>query len=422
MFQAPRGTSDHLPEEQKYWRFIESKAVEVAARFGFGRIDTPAFEDSNLFIRSVGEGTDIVEKEMYTFDDRGGDSITLRPEGTAPVCRAYLEHGMHNLPQPVRLYYFCPVFRYERPQAGRFRQHHQFGVEVLGDGDPSVDAEVIEVAWDLMTSLGLTDINLLINSVGDPQCRPAYVEKLREYYSGHKEKLCTDCKERLDRNPLRLLDCKVERDHVLGNDAPKSADNLCGDCSEHWNKLLKYLDAMRLPYQIDHRMVRGLDYYTRTVFEVQPVDGGGQSTICGGGRYDGLITALGGRDTPGIGFATGLERLTLNLKRSEVSVPEEPKPRYLVANVGEDARIAALELSVRLRRAGVGVILGSGTRGLRGQMRQANALEIPFALILGDDEIEKGEVMVRDMESSAQESRPVAEFIEEVTKSHGRDA
>ena len=422
MFQAPRGTSDHLPEEQKYWRFIESKAVEVAARFGFGRIDTPAFEDSNLFIRSVGEGTDIVEKEMYTFDDRGGDSITLRPEGTAPVCRAYLEHGIHNLPQPVRLYYFCPVFRYERPQAGRFRQHHQFGVEVLGDGDPSVDAEVIEVAWDLMTSLGLTDINLLINSVGDPQCRPAYVEKLREYYSGHKEKLCTDCKERLDRNPLRLLDCKVERDHVLGNDAPKSADNLCGDCSEHWNKLLKYLDAMRLPYQIDHRMVRGLDYYTRTVFEVQPVDGGGQSTICGGGRYDGLITALGGRDTPGIGFATGLERLTLNLKRSEVSVPEEPKPRYLVANVGDDARIAALELSVRLRRAGVGVILGSGTRGLRGQMRQANALEIPFALILGDDEIEKGEVTVRDMESSAQESRPVAEFIEEVTKSHGRGA
>ena len=422
MFQAPRGTADHLPEEQKYWRYIESKAMDVAARFGFGRIDTPAFEDSNLFIRSVGEGTDIVEKEMYTFDDRGGDSITLRPEGTAPVCRAYLEHGMHNLPQPVRMYYFCPVFRYERPQAGRFRQHHQFGVEVLGDADPSVDAEVIEVAWDLMTSLGLTGINLLVNSVGDPQCRPAYVAKLREYYSGHKDKLCADCKERLDRNPLRLLDCKAETDHALGNDAPRSTDNLCEDCSEHWNKLLKYLDAMQLPYQIDHRMVRGLDYYTRTVFEVQPVDGGGQSTICGGGRYDGLITELGGRETPGIGFATGLERLTLNLKRSEVPVPDEPKPRYLVANVGDAARIAALELSVRLRRAGVGVILGSGTRGLRGQMRQANALEIPFALILGDDEIEKGEVMVRDMESSAQESRPVAEFIDEVTKSHGRGA
>ena len=419
MFQAPRGTADHLPEEQKYWRFIESKAMDVAARFGFGRIDTPAFENSNLFIRSVGEGTDIVEKEMYSFDDRGGDSITLRAEGTAPVCRAYLEHGMHNLPQPVRLYYFCPVFRYERPQAGRFRQHHQFGVEVLGDADPSVDAEVIEVAWDLMTSLGLNEINLLINSVGDSECRPAYVAKLKEYYSGHQAVLCDDCKSRLDRNPLRLLDCKVETCHALGNDAPQSAENLCDDCGEHWAKLLSYLDKMQLPYQIDHRLVRGLDYYTRTVFEVQPVDAGGQSTICGGGRYDGLITELGGRETPGIGFGTGLERLTLNLKRSEVPVPDEPSPLFLVANVGDDARIAALDLSVRLRRAGVGAILSSGTRGLRGQMRQANALNIPFTLILGDDEIEKGEVVVRNMESSDQESKPLEDFIAEASKSYG---
>jgi histidyl-tRNA synthetase len=419
LFQAPRGTADHLPEEQKYWRFIESKAMDVAARFGFGRIDTPAFENSNLFIRSVGEGTDIVEKEMYSFDDRGGDSITLRAEGTAPVCRAYLEHGMHNLPQPVRLYYFCPVFRYERPQAGRFRQHHQFGVEVLGDADPSVDAEVIEVAWDLMTSLGLNEINLLINSVGDSECRPAYVAKLKEYYSGHQAVLCDDCKSRLDRNPLRLLDCKVETCHALGNDAPQSAENLCDDCGEHWAKLLSYLDKMQLPYQIDHRLVRGLDYYTRTVFEVQPVDAGGQSTICGGGRYDGLITELGGRETPGIGFGTGLERLTLNLKRSEVPVPDEPSPLFLVANVGDDARIAALDLSVRLRRAGVGAILSSGTRGLRGQMRQANALNIPFTLILGDDEIEKGEVVVRNMESSDQESKPLEDFIAEASKSYG---
>ena len=416
-FQAPRGTADHLPQEQKYWRYIESKATDVAARFGFGRIDTPTFEDSNLFIRSVGEGTDIVEKEMYTFDDRGGDSITLRPEGTAPVCRAYLEHGMHNLPQPVRMYYFCPVFRYERPQAGRFRQHHQFGVEVLGDADPSVDVEVIEVAWELMIGLGLNEINLLINNVGDAQCRPAYVAKLKEYYSRHQASLCLDCKARLERNPLRLLDCKVETCHAIGNDAPRSAENLCEECSDHWTKLLSYLDIMQLPYQIDHRLVRGLDYYTRTVFEVQPVDGGGQSTICGGGRYDGLITELGGRETPGIGFATGLERLTLNLKRSEVQVPDIPSPKYLVANVGDSARNAALELSVSLRRAGVGAILSSGSRGLRGQMRQANALEIPYALILGDDELEKGEVVVRDMESSVQESKPLAEFMEEVSKS-----
>ena len=416
-FQAPRGTADHLPQEQKYWRDIESKATDVAARFGFGRIDTPTFEDSNLFIRSVGEGPDIVEKEMYTFDARGGASITLRPEGTAPVCRAYREHGMHNLPQPVRMYYFCPVFRYERPQAGRFRQHHQFGVEVLGDADPSVDVEVIEVAWELMIGLGLNEINLLINNVGDAQCRPAYVAKLKEYYSRHQASLCLDCKARLERNPLRLLDCKVETCHAIGNDAPRSAENLCEECSDHWTKLLSYLDIMQLPYQIDHRLVRGLDYYTRTVFEVQPVDGGGQSTICGGGRYDGLITELGGRETPGIGFATGLERLTLNLKRSEVQVPDIPSPKYLVANVGDSARNAALELSVNLRRAGVGAILSSGSRGLRGQMRQANALEIPYALILGDDEIEKGEVVVRDMESSVQESKPLAEFMEEVSKS-----
>ena len=415
-FQAPRGTSDHLPEEQKYWRYIESKAQNVAERFGFGRIDTPAFEDSNLFIRSVGEGTDIVEKEMYTFDDRGGDSVTLRPEGTAPVCRAYLEHGMHNLPQPVRMYYFCPVFRYERPQAGRFRQHHQFGIEVLGDADPSVDAEVIEVAWELMMSLGLNNINLLINSVGDPQCRPAYVAKLKEYYSSHEASLCPDCRARMDRNPLRLLDCKVETCHSLGNDAPKSAENLCEECSDHWVKLLTYLNTIELPYQIDHRLVRGLDYYTRTVFEVQPVEAGGQSTICGGGRYDGLITELGGRETPGIGFATGLERLTLNLKQNDIQIPELPSPKYLVANVGDDARSAALQLSVRLRRAGIGAILSSGSRGLRGQMRQANALEIPYTLIIGDDEIEKGEVVIRDMGSSLQESKPINEFMETATK------
>ena len=414
VFRAPRGTADHLPEEQKYWRYIESKAVEVANRFGYGRIDTPAFEDSNLFVRSVGEGTDIVEKEMYTFEDRGGDSVTLRPEGTAPVCRAYLEHGMHNLPQPVRMYYFCPVFRYERPQAGRFRQHHQFGVEALGDADPSVDAEVIEVAWELMGSLGLRDITLLVNSIGDSECRPAYIERLRDYYSGHHERLCDDCRDRLGRNPLRLLDCKVETCHALGDEAPRSTDYFCEDCREHWDKLSTYLDAMNLPYNVDHRLVRGLDYYTRTVFEIQPLDVGGQSTICGGGRYDGLITELGGRATPGIGFATGIERLTLNLKRDEVPVPDEPSPRYLVANVGDNARTAALELAVRLRRGGVGAILSSGSRGLRGQMRQANALGIPYVLVLGDDEIARGEVMVRDMTASTQQSRPLAEFLAEV--------
>ena len=342
MFQAPRGTTDLLPEEQKYWRYIQSKATDLAHRYGYGRIDSPVFEDSGLFIRSVGEGTDIVEKEMYTFEDRGGDSVTLRPEGTAPVCRAYLEHGMHNLPQPVRLYYFCPVFRYERPQAGRFRQHHQFGVEVIGDADPSVDAEVIELAWQLMDNLGLRDINLFVNSIGDSECRPQYVDQLKSYYTEHYSRLCQDCRNRLERNPLRLLDCKVETCRALGAAAPRSVDHLCVECQEHWGKLLGYLQSMGIPYQVEHRLVRGLDYYSRTVFEIQPADVGAQSTICGGGRYDGLIEQLGGKHTPGVGFGSGLERLALNLKRCEVPVPDEPKPTYLVINVGDAARPAAL--------------------------------------------------------------------------------
>ena len=414
MFQAPRGTTDLLPPDQKYWRYIESKAVDLAQRYGFGRIDTPVFEDSDLFVRSVGEGTDIVEKEMYTFDDRGGDSVTLRPEGTAPVCRAYLEHGMHNLPQPVRLYYFCPVFRYERPQAGRFREHHQFGAEVLGDPDPSVDAEVIELAWQLMLSLGLRDIGLLVNSIGDSQCRPGYIAELRSYYSGHRDSLCDDCCNRLVHNPLHLLDCKVETCQAFGDNAPQSTDHLCLECQDHWDKLQVYLAGMEIPYRVDHRLVRGLDYYTRTVFEVQPAEGGSQSTICGGGRYDGLIHALGGRDTPGIGFATGMERQALNLKRSEVTVPQEPAPTYLVVNVGDGARAAAGDLAARLRRAGVGAILASGSRGLRGQLRQANALEIPYALILGDDEIQRGEIVIRDMGSSTQETRSLQTFLDGV--------
>ena len=265
-----------------------------------------------------------------------------------------------------------------------------------------------------MGNLGLRDVRLLVNSIGDGNCRPEYIGRLRDYYSGHHERLCDDCKERLERNPLRLLDCKVETCRALGDEAPQSTDYLCDDCREHWERLSAYLDAMALPYTTDHRLVRGLDYYTRTVFEIQPLDVGGQSTIVGGGRYDGLIGELGGRATPGIGFATGIERLALNLKRDEVPVPDEPSPQYLVANVGNNARTAALELAVRLRRAGVGAILSSGSRGLRGQMRQANALNIPYVLVLGDDEISSGQVVVRDMAASTQELRPLADFLEEI--------
>lgn len=410
-FQAPRGTADRLPAEQKYWRYIETHATDVARRFGYGRIDSPMFEDAGLFVRGVGEGTDIVEKEMYVFEDRGGDQLTLRAEGTAPVCRAYLEHGMHNQAQPVRMYYLCPVFRYERPQAGRFRQHHQFGVEAIGDGDPSVDAEVIELAWTFIHDIGLSDITLLTNSIGDGQCRPEYIAALKSYYQGQTANLCPDCRQRLERNPLRLLDCKVETCRALGEEAPKSVECLCTECQSHWDRVRSYLDAAGIPSRVEHRLVRGLDYYTRTVFEIQPAVEGAQSTILGGGRYDGLIEQLGGRPTPGIGFGSGIERLALNLRRDEIPVPSEPSPRYLIATIGEDARVEGVRLASRMRNAGVGAILANGGRALRGQMRQANALGVAAALIIGDDEVRDGTVVVRDMGTSSQETVPVDQFL-----------
>ena len=412
-FQAPRGTTDRLPPEQKYWRYVEDAAVSVARRFGYGRIDSPMFEDAGLFVRGVGEGTDIVEKEMYVFADRGGDQLTLRAEGTAPVCRAYLQHGMSNRPQPVRMYYLCPVFRYERPQAGRFRQHHQFGVEAIGDGDPSVDAEVIELAWTLMHDIGLSDLALLVNSIGDPECRPEYMAALKAYYEKQRAHLCGDCRQRLERNPLRLLDCKVETCRALGNEAPKSVECLCAGCESHWRSVQSYLKAAGIPARVDHRLVRGLDYYTRTVFELQPAVGGAQSTVCGGGRYDGLMEQLGGRPTPGIGFGSGLERLILNLQRAETPVAEEPSPQYLIATVGAEARLAGVRLARRLRTAGVGAILANGGRALRGQMRQANALGMGAALILGEDEVRDGTVVVRDLRTSEQRAVAVETFLVE---------
>ena len=414
MYRAPRGTADILPEEQRYWRYVEAEAREVARRYGYGRLDTPVFEHSNLFVRGVGQVTDIVEKEMYTFQDRGGDYVALRPEGTAPVCRAYLEHGMRNLPQPVRMYYFCPVFRYDRPQAGRFRQHHQFGVEALGDGDPSVDAEVIEMAWQLMKGLGLRDLTLLINSIGDPQCRPAYLERLKAYYASRLDRLCRDCAERLERNPLRLLDCKQSACTDMAREAPQTVESLCQECRDHWERLLSYLQKLEIPFTVEPKLVRGLDYYTRTVFEIQPPEEGGQSNICGGGRYDGLIQELGGPPTPGIGFGSGLERMILNIKRQNVAVPEGSFVSAVVAHLGDAAKEAAMSLASELRSRGVGAVLAPAGRSLKSQMRYANSLGIPYALILGEDEMKNGSVIIRDMSRGEQREAPIQEAAQEL--------
>jgi len=404
LYRAPRGTTDILPEEQPYWRYIEQKATGVCQLYGYERIDTPAFEETRLFQRSVGEVTDIVTKEMYTFKDKGGGELTLKPEGTAPVCRAYVEHGMHNRPQPVRLYYLATTFRYERPQAGRYRQHHQFGCEAIGDGDPALDAEVIELAWQFFSSLGLGKLKLELNSIGCKKCRPAYLSSLKEYYSGHTQSLCPDCKIRLERNPLRLLDCKNPSCQKLAAQAPRSAEHLCAECAEHFRELKRYLNLLELPLTENHRLVRGLDYYTRTVFEVQPEAEGAQSTLGGGGRYDDLIEELGGKPAPALGFAAGIERIILNLKRQNIPVPPLGKPQVFIASIGEEAKEGAVKLAARLRRSGIGLIQAQGSRSLKAQLRQANRLAIKYAIIIGEEEVKSGQVILRDLTSSEQKS------------------
>ena len=403
---------DVLPDEQPYWRLVEQVAAEVCDRFGYGRIDTPSFEASGLFHRSVGETTDIVEKETYTFNDRSGESVTLRPEGTAAVCRAYLEHGLHVQPQPVRLYSVrAPMFRYDRPQAGRLREFHQLNVEAIGEASAAIDAEVIEVAWTFFRTLGINDLTLTLNSIGDKTCRPVYLEALRHYYEPLLPELCPDCKRRFHTNVLRLLDCKQNQcqPHIAA--AAKSVDFLCAPCKIHWAELTGYLAVLGIPYSPEHRLVRGLDYYTRTVFELQPNVEGAQSVLGGGGRYDGLIEELGGRPTPGVGFACGFERIILNLKRQGIQPPAPAKPAAVVVSLGGSARDPAMKLASALRANGLSVLLAPAERSMRAQMRYVSSLEAATAVIVGEDEVRKGVAMVKDMTTGEQREVPIAEVV-----------
>jgi histidyl-tRNA synthetase len=417
MYQAPRGTADILPEEQPYWRYVEEKAARIAQLYGYQRITLPTFEDTRLFARTVGEQTDIVQKEMYTFEDRGGNSLTLRPEGTAPVCRAYLERGLQNLPQPVKLFYITSIFRYDRPQAGRYREHRQFGVEAIGEGDPALDGEVIDLAWQFYRSLGITQLHLKINSIGCKDCRPAYLARLKEYYTTCNQELCPDCKLRLEKNPLRLLDCKTTTCQQIARSAPKNYEQLCPECAAHFRQLQKYLQLLGLPFEIDHCLVRGLDYYTRTVFEIQPELEGGQSTLLGGGRYDGLIELLGGKPTPGIGFGTGIERIILNLKRQNVAIPSMPGPQVYLAALGEPAKDATIKLAADLRKQGISVLQTTGNKSLKAQLRQANSSGVRYTVIIGEDEIKHGTVQLREMSTSQQQTIP-QEKLPEIIKNN----
>jgi len=402
VYKAPRGTVDILPQDQLYWAHVTERAAATCSLYGYERIDTPVFEDYGLFARTDAQGTDLVEKEMYVFEDRSGQRLALRAEHTAPVCRAYLEHGMFNQPQPVRLYYVGSAFRYERPQAGRYRQHHQFGCEALGDASASLDVEVIEVALSFLASLGLQDLSVVLNSIGCRKCQPEYVEVLRSYYQPLASQVCDDCRVRMVKNPLRLLDCKEASCRVIVDEAPHISDHLCPDCEAHFEEVKAQLNALGVGYSLNHRLVRGLDYYTRTVFEIQPKREGGQSAIVGGGRYDGLIEAIGGKPTPGVGFAMGLERVILNLKEQERGVPATTAPRVYLASLGQSARRSAVALGAELRAAGHSVVASTGEKSLKAQLRHANSLGVKYTVILGDDEVRDGRVVVKRMTDNTQ--------------------
>ena len=410
MYKAPRGTSDILPEEYVYWKYIEEKVAFLCQLYGYQPLSTPIFEDAQLFTQTVAGGTDIVDKEMYIFEDKSGQELALRAEGTAPVCRAYLEHGLFNLAQPVKLYYIGPAFRYERPQSGRYRQHHQVGFEALGEADPALDAEVIEMAWQFFLSLGLSGVSIQLNSIGCKLCRPGYLEVLKQHYSSYADRLCPDCKARLTRNPLRLLDCKKASCQNIAKTAPKIPDYLCPECQLHFQSVQKYLGTLSTPFQLNHRLVRGLDYYTRTVFELEPQEKEGQSTLGGGGRYDDLIEALGGKPTPGVGFAAGLERIILNLKGQHLDIPPLPKPDVFIAYLGYEAKIQAMKIAAELRKAEIATIMATGDKSLKGQMRQAHSLGSTHVLILGEQESRNRNVILRDMRNGEQQTIPLAEI------------
>lgn len=416
MIRKPRGTADILPEEAATWQYIEAKAREVACRYGFGEIRVPTFEVTELFSRGVGDTTDVVQKEMYTFTDREGRSLTLRPEGTASVARALIENGRCSDPMPLKLFYIINCFRYEKPQAGRSREFYQFGCEMYGASSPAADANIIAMASAFIRELGIENVTLHINSIGCPECRPAYREALKNYFKEHEAELCDTCRQRLESNPLRILDCKSPVCSEIAKDAPKSIDHLCPDCDAHMKSLTAQLDAMGIDYVIDTNIVRGLDYYTRTVFEfICPVIGA-QSTICGGGRYDGLMKELGGPELPGIGFAMGLSRLILAMNECSKTITANNSPELYIAPMGDAAVTKASAICEGLRREGIKAESDLVGRSLKAQMKYADKIGAHYTLILGDSELESGVAQLKDMTNSTQREVRIDEIAAELTK------
>jgi histidyl-tRNA synthetase len=411
--QRAPGTQDLLPADQPYWEAMEAAAKDQAARFGYRRIETPIYEPTDLFVRGVGEGTDIVTKEMYSFSDRGGRSLTLRPEGTSPIVRSYFDAGMQVEPQPVRLFYIGPFFRAERPQAGRFHQFRQFGIETIGDASPLLDVEAIVLGWNWFAGLDIGGVSLHLNSIGDEVCRPAYRELLREYFRPHLATLSETSRTRFEKNPLRLFDSKDPQDEPLKRNAPRIVDHLCGHCAEAFRVVKEGLTAQQIPFELDPNLVRGLDYYTRTVFEYQHESlGGAQNSLGGGGRYDGLAAALGYRSTPGVGFAMGMERTAMVLKQSKPLVPPTPDVYAVALEPADELYVFNLATTLRARR--ISVVFDPGPSRLDAKLRKAAKRGARVALIVGPEEREKKQIVIRDMRAKTQTSVAEQELLSTV--------
>ncbi|NLM72826.1 MAG: histidine--tRNA ligase [Clostridiaceae bacterium] len=395
--KAPKGTRDILPEDIYQWNFVEEKFANLCKRFGYKEIRIPVFEHTELFQRGVGDTTDIVQKEMYTFLDKGGRSISLRPEGTAGVVRSFIEHGMSSLPQPVKLFYQITAYRYENVQKGRYREFNQFGAELLGASDPAADVEIITLLALFFQDLGIKNLELNLNSIGCPKCRGEYNKKLRAYLESKIEGMCDTCKDRFHRNPLRILDCKEETCKSIVKDAPALLDNICDECRDHFKKVTDKLNAIGIIYNIDKGIVRGLDYYTKTVFEFVSRNIGSQGTVCGGGRYDGLVEECGGPPTPGIGFALGVERLLLEMQNQGIEIPKPEAPDIYIGAIGEKAELVSERLAWQLRQHNITCIKDIMGRSVKAQMKYADKIGANYVLILGDDEIETNKAKLKDM-------------------------
>lgn len=417
LIQAPKGTKDVLPQDVYRWQYIEKVMSELCKTYGYKEIRTPVFEHTELFQRGVGDTTDIVQKEMYTFMDKGGRSLTLRPEGTAGVVRSYIENGMSSLPQPVKLYYNISAYRYENVQKGRYREFHQFGVEAFGAAGPSIDVEIISMLDMLFRRLGLSGIMLNINSIGCPKCRSEYNHKLKSLLEPDLGKFCDTCKERFYRNPFRIIDCKEEKCRELTKNIPALVDNLCDECSRHFEGVKSGLENLGIKYNIDKRIVRGLDYYTKTVFEFVSETIGAQGTVCGGGRYDGLIEACGGRPTPGIGFALGIERLLLQLDSEGIVIPEPEKTVLFIATIGEMAEKYAERLVFNLRMQGIAVERDVTGRSLKAQMKYADKMGALYTVVIGENEVLTNSAMLKNMKTGEETEislNPVSNIAEKL--------